>query len=125
MPFSPNRSLFMQRDRLLISEIVDAAQRIVELTDGASTDVLDHDRDRRDALLWSFTVLGEACNQVSESTKRSNPHIEWAGPASLRNRLVHNYWQVNSNVLLSISQDDVPRLLVGARLAHLEGSVSR
>jgi hypothetical protein len=57
MPFSLNRSLFMQRDRLLISEIVDAAQRIVELTDEAS--------------------------------------------------------------------DEVSRLLVGARLAHLEGSVSR
>ena len=30
-------------------------------------------------------------------------------------------WQIDSNVLLSIAQDDVPRLLVGARLAHLEG----
>ena len=85
MPFSLNRSFFMQRDRLLISEIVDASQRIIELTEGASTDVLDRDRDRRD----------------------------------------HNYWQVDSNVLLSISQDDVPRLLLCARLAHLEGSVSR
>ena len=85
MPFSLNRSFFMQRDHLLFSEIVDASQRIIELTEGASTDVLDRDRDRRD----------------------------------------HNYWQVDSNVLLSISQDDVPRLLLCARLAHLEGSVSR
>lgn len=115
----------MQRDHLLIHEIVESSQRIVELTEDVSIDRLKSDRDRREALLWSFTVLGEACNRVSETTKRMNPHIEWIGAASLRNRLVHNYWQVDVNVLLSISQDDVPRLLVGSRLAHLEESGSR
>ena len=112
----------MQRDALLISEIIEVSQRIVELTEDGDIDVLNDDRDRREALLWSFTVLGEACNRMSEKTKTLNPNIEWAGPASLRNRIVHNYWQIDSTVLLSISQDDVPRLLVGARLARLARS---
>ena len=111
----------MQRDQLLMAEIIETSQRIIELTDETNANAIDQDRDRREALLWSFTVLGEACNRVSDGTKNMNRHIEWTGPARLRNRLVHNYWQIDSNVLLSIAQDDVPRLLVGARLAHLEG----
>ena len=37
---------------LLLAEIVDAAERIVELTAGATLVDLDTDRTRREALLW-------------------------------------------------------------------------
>jgi len=49
----------MQRDRLLLAEIIEAAERIVELTVERTALDFDEDRDRRDALLWNFTVLGE------------------------------------------------------------------
>ncbi len=61
----------MQRDRLLLAEIIGAAERIVERT---ALD-FDEDRDRRDALLWNFTVLGEAVAQLSEATKAAHPHV--------------------------------------------------
>ena len=41
----------MQRDQLLLAEIVEAAQRIIDLTSGRSVDDIEADRDRRDALL--------------------------------------------------------------------------
>lgn len=50
----------MQRDRLLLTEIIDAAERIIDLAAARSADDFVADRDRRDALLWNFTVLGEA-----------------------------------------------------------------
>jgi uncharacterized protein with HEPN domain len=45
-------------------------------------------RQRRDALLWNFTVLGEAVGQVSEEAKARFPDIAWQQPQRLRNRIV-------------------------------------
>jgi len=49
----------MQRDQLFIAEMIDAAERIIELTVTASVADLVIDQTRRESLLWSFTVLGD------------------------------------------------------------------
>lgn len=50
----------MRRDRLLIDEMIDASQRIVDLVGDLSAEDIAMNRERRDAILWNFTVLGEA-----------------------------------------------------------------
>ena len=55
----------MQRDVLLLTEMVEAGERIIELVSGRSASDLESNRDVRDALLWNFTVLGEAASLTS------------------------------------------------------------
>ena len=59
----------MQRDILLLTEMVDAAEQAGQLTAGITVSQLETDRQRRDALLWNFTVLGEAAAQLSAELK--------------------------------------------------------
>ena len=108
----------MQRELLLLAEIVDAAERIVELTIGATVESIDLDRTRREALLWSFTVLGEACGQLDERMKERYPAVPWRAPIDLRNRIVHGYWQVSTRILLATAQDDIPGLLDQVRVVQ-------
>jgi uncharacterized protein with HEPN domain len=44
---------------------------------------------RRDALLWNFTVLGEAASQLPAELKEEFPDVAWQLPVRLRNRIVH------------------------------------
>jgi len=101
----------MQRDRLLLAEIIEAAERIVELTVERTALDFDEDRDRRDALLWNFTVLGEAVVQLSEATKATHPHVGWSDPVRVRNRIVHGYWSVDLDVLVVAARDDLPAFI--------------
>jgi uncharacterized protein with HEPN domain len=48
--------------------------------------LLETDRQRRDALLWNFTVLGEAAGQLSAEVKDRFPDVAWQQPMRLRNR---------------------------------------
>ena len=50
----------MRREALLLVEMIDAARHAMTLVAGRDGDELREDRLRRDALLWSFMVLGEA-----------------------------------------------------------------
>jgi uncharacterized protein with HEPN domain len=79
----------MQRDILLLTEMVDAAEQAGQLTAGITVSRLETDRQRRDALLWNFTVLGEAAAQLSAELKDRFPDITWQQPMRLRNRIVH------------------------------------
>lgn len=105
----------MRRDRLVLTEIIDATERIVALAAGRSVDEIDTDRDRRDALLWNYTVLGEAVGQLSEPTKAAHPDVPWSDPVRMRNRIVHGYWSVDLDVLVTTAQEDLPDFLAAVR----------
>jgi len=87
----------MQRDILLLSEMVDAAEQAQRLVAGFSAAEVGADRMRRDSLLWNFR---EAATLVSSETKARFPDIPWRNPVRrLRNRVVHGYWSVDVEIL--------------------------
>jgi uncharacterized protein with HEPN domain len=69
---------------------------------------LSIDRQRRDALLWNFTVLGEAAAQIRDEVKSRFPDVPWQQPSRLRNRIVHGYWSIELDVLRTTAQDQLP-----------------
>lgn len=105
----------MRRDALLLTEILGSIGR-----DPRSLPPRHGQRSRRHrtdaySLLWNFTVLGEAANQVSAELKSRSPQLPWADASRTRNRIVHGYWSVDVQVLAAIARDDLPSFLVGVR----------
>lgn len=105
----------MRRDVLFVAEMIEASERIISLAGGRDAAAVDQDATVRDALLWNFTVLGEAATQVSEATRAHFPEIPWRRASGLRNRIVHGYWSTDTDVLVSTAHDVVPGLVVRLR----------
>jgi uncharacterized protein with HEPN domain len=101
----------MQRDAVLLAEMIDAAERIVSIVADASVQDLERDRTLRESLLWNLAVLGEASGQVSPELKAAHPEVEWTNPVRLRNRIVHGYWSIDLDVLHSTGREDIPDFL--------------
>lgn len=55
-----------QRELLLVGELMDAAEQAQLLVSGQSIQAIETDRVLRDALLWNFTVFGEASSSTSD-----------------------------------------------------------
>jgi uncharacterized protein with HEPN domain len=98
----------MQRDILLLGEMIDAAEQAQRLANGVTVGQLEADRQRRDALLWNFTVLGEAAGQLSAEIKARFPDVSWQQPARLRNRIVHGYWSIDLEVIHTTATEQLP-----------------
>lgn len=98
----------MRREALLLVEMIDAARHAMTLVAGRDGDELCEDRLRRDALLWSFMVLGEASSQLPAEFKADHPEVNWARPTQLRHRIVHGYWSVDMDVLITTAELDLP-----------------
>ena len=112
----------MRRELLLISEMIDAAEQAQQLVQGVGVEDLGRDRQRRDALLWNFSVMGEAASQLSDEVKARFPDIPWARPSKLRNRVIHGYWSIDLEVLHTTAEDQLPAFVDSLRhaLAVLE-----
>jgi len=107
----------MQRDILLLTEMIDAAGQAQQLTANVTVSELESDRQRRDALLWNFTVLGEAAGQLSAELKDRFPDIPWQQPMRLRNRIVHGYWSIDLEVLHTTATEQLPAFTASLRTA--------
>lgn len=97
----------MQRDLLLLREMIDAAEQARNLVAGRTVADVNADRMRRESLLWNFTVLGEAAGLVSDETKARFPRIPWRNPMRLRNRVVHGYWSVDVGILHTTASEQL------------------
>ncbi|MGQ0519592.1 MAG: HepT-like ribonuclease domain-containing protein [Actinomycetota bacterium] len=98
----------MRRDLLLLGEMIDSATEAVALVAGADLETLAADRQRSDALLWNFTVLGEAAAQLDAGIKARFPEVPWTQPARLRNRIIHGYWSIDLEILHTTATDLLP-----------------
>jgi len=72
----------MRRELLLIEEMIEAAEQAQSLVAGMELEALAADRQRRDALLWNFAVLGEAAAQIGDEVKGRFPRSVGPGPPS-------------------------------------------
>ena len=72
---------------------------------------LQADRLRREALLWNFTVLGEAAASISADTRDRFADVPWRNPTRLRNRVVHAYWSVDYGILHATAIDQLDRFV--------------
>jgi len=106
----------MRRELLLIREMIDAADRIGELIEDTGVDQLRDDSMRREAVLWNYTVLGEAASQIPAEIQDAYPNIEWTQAARLRNRIVHGYWNVDLQILHGTATENLPAMSQRLRL---------
>lgn len=70
-----------------------------------------------DAVVRRVTIVGEAALKLSAETKRAIPDVEWTSIISMRHVLVHDYSDLDENILWRTIRHDLPELkkkLLGA-----------
>jgi len=98
-------------DASRIHHIRDAALEACELARGATRVDLDTDRKLSLAVVRLLEVIGEAANGISFQYQQAHPELPWVGMISMRNRLIHGYFDVNLDIVWKTIQEDLPYLL--------------
>jgi uncharacterized protein with HEPN domain len=89
-------------DPALILDMLLTARRAERFARGISRADLDKDEMRQDALVRALTVLGEAAGRVSEETRKEHSEIPWPQIVGMRNRLVHEYFRIDLDVVWNV-----------------------
>ncbi len=62
------------------------------------------------AIVRYLEIIGEASRYLSEETKNKSPETEWSKIVSFRNFVVHNYFDVDWEIIYKVIDEDIPKL---------------
>lgn len=100
-----------RRDDALLLDMLLACRKIQKFTDGRSQADFEADEMLQSAVIREFQVLGEAARMVSDEAKARHEAVPWAVIRAMRNRLIHEYFEIRLDVLWDTVQDNIPHLL--------------
>jgi uncharacterized protein with HEPN domain len=100
-----------RRDPDYCSDVLEAMQRIMTYTGGVSYEQFMADRRTQDAVVRNIEVIGEAVKRLSSSLKRQHPAIPWKDMAGMRDKVIHDYFGINYDIVWTVASEEIPRLL--------------
>ena len=106
-------------DLIRLRHIAEAARLAIGFGHGRERVDLDRDAMLRLAVLHAVQIVGEAAARMSEAGRLAVPGIAWPAVVGMRNRLVHAYFDVNTDILWDTLKFGLPDLL--ARLQAVDG----
>jgi len=99
----------MKRDYVLfIEDALEAISKIEKYVEGYSYADFACDEKTVDAVLMKFAVLGEAIKHIPEEVRRRYPDVPWKKMAGMRDKLVHEYFGVQLDVIWETIKRDLP-----------------
>lgn len=98
-------------DRVYLCHMLDNALKIKARVQGVSRGQYDADEDLRMVLAHLVQVIGEAAARVSGDMRASHPEIPWKQIVGIRNRIVHDYMDVDYDILWEVTTRDIPVLV--------------
>jgi len=69
------------------------------------------DTKTQDAVIRNIEIIGEATKNISEPVKIDNPSIPWKQIAGTRDRLIHEYFGINLDIVWNIIDQELQPLL--------------
>lgn len=100
--------------------MIDAAESVGQFMAGRQRVDLDRDRMLLFAVGRAIEVIGEAASRVSDETRAANPAIPWSAIVGMRDRLVHGYFDIDTEIVWKTATGELADLL--PRLRALIGN---
>lgn len=87
---------------VLLLDMKEASEKILKYTKGLSFEEFLTDDKTIDAVVRNFEIIGEASLRIDEDFRLENPQIEWKKLRGFRNRIVHDYFGIDYEIVWSI-----------------------
>jgi len=106
------------RDAGWFLQMLLASRKVRQFTAGVDRRAFDTDEVLQNAITHLVQIVGEAATRVSEAGRVAHPEIPWQDIIGMRNRLVHDYLNIDLDYVWEIVESDVDTLI-----SSLEGIV--
>lgn len=103
---SENREIAIDR----MQHMVESADAIAEYV-ARGREAFMGDQALQDAVLFRIVTLGEAAKTVVQrdpSLANEMSSVEWSALARMRDRVTHQYWAIDPEIIWDTATDDIP-----------------
>ena len=100
----------MRHDETLLLDMLIAARKVQEFTQGIDQASFMAHSMLQSAVIREIQVIGEAARLISEATKAQHSAIDWRAISGMRNRVIHEYFNVDLDIVWTTIERDIPSL---------------
>jgi uncharacterized protein with HEPN domain len=94
----------------IIRHIYIEAKYIAESSENKSFDDLCNDETWKRAIIRSLEIIGEASKKIDAETKDKFFFIKWREMAKMRDKLIHDYFGVDYEIVWDVISNRIPEL---------------
>lgn len=91
----------------LLEDMLEAALKIKRYTKEHTYKSFTESDITTDAVVRNFEIIGEAANRVDDEFQLNHPELEWKHLRGFRNRIVHEYFGIDYEIIWTIIENDL------------------
>lgn len=96
-------------EKLFLLDIKNSLEKIFRYTQNMSYVTFLTDEKTRDAVERNFEIIGEAVKNLSDEFKSKYPHIPFRQIAGMRDKLIHDYFGVDYEIVWQTIENKLPQ----------------
>lgn len=93
-----------------IQDILNSIDEIVFFIKGMNFQIFEQDRKTINAVIRSLEVIGEAAKKIPDEIKIGYPLIPWRNISGMRDKLIHEYFGVDEEIVWKVAFEEIPAL---------------
>ncbi|MDR9398221.1 DUF86 domain-containing protein [Salibacter sp.] len=94
--------------KMYLEDMLISMSRIQEYIFEMSFNEFQNDHKTVDAVIRNFEIIGEASKNLSTEIKQSNPDVPWAEMYLMRNKISHEYFGIDYEVIWDVATNYLP-----------------
>ena len=100
----------IKNDQVYLEHILDAIEKIENFVKDISKFEFDRNTMVQDAVIRNIEIIGEATTKITKQFTQSHSEIPWQDMAGMRDKLIHDYLDVDLDVVWKTIEVDLPLL---------------
>jgi len=102
----------MYRDQSYLVDIFESSKIILSYLDQKTIEDFLEDIQLQDSVIRRLEIIGEATARISIETQNLYPTIPWREMKGMRNLLIHEYNEIDTEMVWKTAKEDISSLVI-------------
>lgn len=100
----------MLKDEFFLKQILMSISKIENYMKGVEFEDFQENSEKQDAVEKQIETIGGAAKNISDKMKKRYKQVPWREIAGMRDKIVHDYWHTDIEIVWRVVGQDLPKL---------------